>query len=134
MICVGIAALIKAMEFPKQSQMMPYVYSFTLIILSLFLGVKALRNRGKVEEEDSVKKEEPLPRVLLVLIMIFMYVVSIQALGFYSSTMLFLFIFMGLMKAAPIFVSLVISVATSLTVYFLFETFLNVPVPKGMFF
>jgi len=56
MICVGMAALIKATEFPKQSQMMPYIYSSALIILSLFLGVKALRNRGKVEKEDSLKK------------------------------------------------------------------------------
>ena len=62
------------------------------------------------------------------------YITSIQVLGFYTSTTLFLLIFMLLMRAASWRVSISVSVVTSLVVFFFFESLLNIPVPKGIFF
>jgi hypothetical protein len=113
--------------------MIPYVYSTALIIFSLLLGLKTLMKPGKKTEEDTTAKDEPILRVLLIGAMIFGYIMSIQVLGFYTSTALFLIIFMGVMRAASLFVSLAVSAGTSVAVYFFFETLLNIPVPEGLF-
>ncbi|WP_367338280.1 tripartite tricarboxylate transporter TctB family protein [Aminivibrio sp.] len=133
MICTGIGAMIKAADYPAQSRMIPYVYSTALIIFSLLLGLKTLMKPGKKTEEDTTAKDEPILRVLLIGAMIFGYIMSIQVLGFYTSTALFLIIFMGVMRAASLFVSLAVSAGTSVAVYFFFETLLNIPVPEGLF-
>jgi len=133
MICTGISALVKSSDYSEQSRMIPYIYSTALIAFSLLLGLKALMHRGE-NLEDPVTKDEPLYRVLLVVGMILGYIASIQVIGFYTSTALFLLIFMGLMRAASLPVSLAVSAGTALVVYFFFETMLNIPVPQGMFF
>ena len=134
MICTGIAALVKAATYPAQSRMIPSIYSVALIVFSLLLGLKALATQERIEEEESAKEEEPLPRVLLVFALILGYIASIQIFGFYTSTALFLLLFMGLMRAASLRVSLAVAATTSLVVYLFFESLLNIPVPAGMFF
>lgn len=125
--------MIKAADYPAQSRMIPYVYSTALIVFSLLLGLKTFVNRGKKAEEEISAKEEPIFKVFLIIGMIFGYIASIQVLGFYTSTALFLLVFMGVMRAASLFVSLAVSAGTSIAVYFFFETMLNIPVPEGLF-
>jgi putative tricarboxylic transport membrane protein len=134
MICTGIAALIKAGAYPAQSRMMPSIYGVALIAFSLLLGLKALASRENDADKDPAMEEEPLSRVFLVVALILGYITSIQALGFYSSTALFLLLFMSLMRAASLRISLAVAATTSLVVYFFFERLLTIPVPEGIFF
>lgn len=122
-----------AAGYPAQSRMIPYLYSTALIGFSLLLGLQTLRKAGRKAKENSAEKEEPILRVFLIIGMIFGYIASIQVLGFYSSTALFLLVFMGVMRAASLFVSLAVSAGTSVAVYCFFETLLKIPVPKGLF-
>jgi uncharacterized membrane protein len=133
MFFVGIAALVRAWSYPAQTKMMPIIYSVALIILSFLLGVRSIR-KEKSSEENVVQTEEPLSRVFFVGGIIFAYIASIEILGFYSSTILFLFLFMFLMRAASWLVTTLVSVGTTVVIYFFFETLLNIPIPKGIFF
>ncbi len=133
MFFVGIAALVRAWSYPAQTKMMPIINSVALIILSFLLGVRSIR-KEKSSEENVVQTEEPLSRVFFVGGIIFAYIASIEILGFYSSTILFLFLFMFLMRAASWLVTTLVSVGTTVVIYFFFETLLNIPIPKGIFF
>lgn len=133
MICTGIAALVKASDYPAQSRMIPYVYSSALILFSLLFGLRTFFGNAK-SDGDSVRKEEPITKVFFVMGLILGYIASIQVLGFYTSTTLFLLIFMLLMRAASWHISIIVSIATSVVVFFFFESLLNIPVPKGIFF
>ncbi len=133
MACTGIAALVKASGYPEQSRMMPFIYSSALILFSLLFGLRTFFAHTK-SDGDSVEKEEPIKKVFFVMAIILGYITSIQILGFYTSTTLFLLVFMGLMHAASWYISIGVSVATSVVVYFFFETLLNIPVPEGIFF
>lgn len=135
MMCTGAGAMIKAADYPAQSKMIPYIYSAALILFSFLLAVTTLLKRGEnPKNEDSIGKEEPIKRVLLIIGMIFGYIASVEVLGFYTSTSLFLLIFMGVLRAASLATSFAVSVGTAVVVYFFFETLLNIPVPVGLFF
>lgn len=134
MICTGAGAMIKAAGYPVQSKMIPYIYSGALIVFSLFLAFTTLAKRGETPQEDPVIKEEPIKRVMIIIALVFAYITSIEVLGFYSSTALFLLVFMGVMRAASLIVSLFVSAGTAVVVYFFFETLLKIPVPSGLYF
>lgn len=133
MIGMGVAAIVKAFDFPEQSRLMPYIYSSLLILVAILLGLKALFGRNAAPE-DSTWKDEPIPRVLLIIALILGYIVSIQILGFYTSTTLFMLVFLGVMHATSLFISLGVSVGTSVVVYYFFEVLLHIPIPRGFLF
>ncbi len=133
MFGVGVAAIVKASDFPEQSRLMPYIYSSLLILVAILLGLKAFFGRNAAPE-DPAWKDEPIPKVLLVMALILGYIVSIQIFGFYTSTAMFMFIFLGVMHAASLFVSLGVSVGTSAAVYYFFEVLLRIPIPRGILF
>ena len=134
MICTGIGAFLKASDFPGESRLMPYIYSALLILVALLIGLRALLAKGGTDEEDPAWKDEPIPRVLLVMGHVLGYVASIQMLGFYASTTLFILVFMGVFHAASLWTSVAVSLGTSAAVYFFFEVLLHIPVPKGILF
>lgn len=134
MICTGIAAFLKASDFPGESRLMPYIYSSLLVLVAILIGLRALLGKGGAEVEDPAWKDEPIPRVFLVMGLILGYIASIQMLGFYTSTTLFILVFMGVFHAASLWTSAVVSLGTSVTVYFFFEVLLHIPVPKGILF
>lgn len=133
MFIVGFAALARALSYPVQTKMMPIIYSVALLILSFLLGVQTIR-KGKTSEENITTAEGRLPRVFLVMGIIFVYIASIQILGFYSSTILFLLLFMLLMRATSWGVATLVSMGTTGIIYLFFEILLNIPIPKGIFF
>jgi hypothetical protein len=133
-ICVGLAAFIKAWDYPAQSRMIPLIYSSALMTVSFLFALRTVLSRKTPETADGHMQKEPLPKVFLVMGVILGYIASIQVLGFYSSTALFLLLFMGILRAAPLFVAAIISLATPAIVYFFFEKMLHIPVPGGIFF
>ena len=133
MACVGGAALITATEYPEETRMLPTIYSCALIALSAALGFSAFFKKNPDAAKEASGKE-PLPKVLLVMFLIFGYIASVQVLGFYSSTALFLLIFMGILKAARWHVTVLISLLVPLSIYLFFSLLLKIPVPAGLFF
>ncbi|MBN1333317.1 MAG: tripartite tricarboxylate transporter TctB family protein [Synergistales bacterium] len=131
-ICVGLSAFIKAWDYPAQSRMIPLIYSTALVLLSSIFGLRAIVTGDKKQDMDQEK--EPLSKVFLVMGIILGYIASIQVLGFYSSTTLFLFLFMWIFRATPIYVSAGIALTTPGLIYCFFERMLHIPVPGGIFF
>lgn len=133
-ISVGLAAFIKAWDYPMQSRMLPLIYSSALIILSSIFGFRAMVTGGEQDKPETAQEKEPLSKVFCVTGIILGYILSIQVLGFYSSTTLFLFLFMWIFRATSLFVSAAIAVTTPVLIYFFFERMLYIPVPGGIFF
>ncbi len=130
---VGLAAAYTSLKFPKGSQMMPMIYSFSLIILATILGIKSCMKKSSGIGDASDNKES-MPKVFLVILLIFAYIFSIQYLGFYSATALFLLVFMGILKAAKLTTAISIALLMPLSIYIFFGILMKIPVPSGMFF
>lgn len=70
-------------------------------------------------------------RVLAVLLPAIAYVALVQYLGIYIASALFLFVFMMLVGREPFLRTLGVSLGVPLVLFFMFEIWFLVPLPKG---
>ncbi|MBP1154473.1 MULTISPECIES: tripartite tricarboxylate transporter TctB family protein [unclassified Paenibacillus] len=107
----------------------PVWLSGILIILSLFYMVE-FRNKENSEEE-SMPKGEDLKKVLYIIGCLILFVIIISYLGFVLSSAIFLFLL--LYRAYKWYLNLIISVGTSIFLFWLFRTLLSVTLPVNEF-
>ena len=115
------------------SRFLPFILSAILIILAslqTLKGVKILKEGYKIEEDLDYLT------FLKTLSLIVLYIGFLSLLGFILSTIIFLFLeFIVLTpeeESKNYGLYIIISVATSLVVYFLFRSGLNLILPKGI--
>lgn len=131
LIICGTAAIITAQEYPKESRVMPTIYSAFLIILSMFLIKRSLKDTdGKNETEEHA----PYRKFFLATSAVLLYIILVRFLGFYSSTLFFLISFMFMLKAAKTVTVIVISLSTTGLIYLFFDLMLHIPIPRGFLF
>jgi hypothetical protein len=131
LIFLGIIAIVAAQNYPKQSRVIPVIYSSLLIMLSLFLLVKSFKLDPKKKNLDL---NEPYKKFFVVATAILIYILAIRFLGFYSSTFVFMVVFMILLKAARLKTVLLISITTIGLIYLFFDMMLHIPIPGGIIF
>jgi len=132
MIICGAAAIIAVQQYPSESRMMPMIYSVALILLSGLLFRRSLKREEKTE-----RREEPLAsygKFFMVAAAILAYIFLISFLGFYSSTLIFMFLFMTMLRATNIFTVIIISLVTTGLIYVFFDLMLHIPIPGGLLF
>ena len=134
----GIAACIKAFEYPQGTRMFPAAYAMLLAFFSSLLFIKSFffsaangANQAGEKIEEGIEGNEPYSKVLMVVLIVLGYVILIPNLGFYSSTACFLFLTTGVTKAARLLTALAVSVVTTGILYAFFDFFLRVPAPRG---
>lgn len=99
----------------------------TASIVNLFRAAMA---RGGAGSESFVSKPA-FKRVLAVLIPAFIFVAAIQFLGIYVASGLFIIAFMLTLGRESIFKSALVGIAVPVALFFLFEVWFLVPLPKG---
>jgi hypothetical protein len=109
----------------------PRVLAAAMIILAILLIVNAVRGKC-LEKEDHIDPGGFL-RVLVAIGICIVYLVSTNILGFATSTFLFLFVLMGLLKQKGIFLRIGTSLAVTIAVWAIFRYFLVIPLPEGVF-
>ncbi len=101
------------------------------IILSIFALVQILQNWKKEESPVPFWPEKTWLRPLLGVVIFLLYAFVLGILGFIPTTFLFLVVWMWVIERIRWVTLLTISVAVTAVLYFIFEYFLEVPLPAG---
>ncbi|MGH8770320.1 MAG: tripartite tricarboxylate transporter TctB family protein [Burkholderiales bacterium] len=110
-----------------QAGYFPFYIGVILALASAWIVLSNLRTAGS----DAFVGKEEFKRVLAVLIPAALYVAAIYIIGIYAASALFIAFFMhwhGKFRART---TLVVSLIIPLALFFLFEVWFLVPLPKG---
>jgi len=108
----------------------PRILASMMIFLALGLIINALLGKS-LKKEDNIDPRGFL-RVLISIGICIGYLFLINGLGFATSTFLFLFVLMTLLKQKRIFLRIGASFIVSITVWFIFRYVLVIPLPEGL--
>ncbi|MFD1415736.1 tripartite tricarboxylate transporter TctB family protein [Oceanobacillus jeddahense] len=141
-ILISVYFFIETIDFSAETAVYPRAILLIMIffsILLLFQGVKKTRQIIKNEEVEESKEESTLTLSLLKrpsigLLIITIYVLFINIIGFIVSTFLFFVVFLRFMGEKRIRMYVYIALAFNLFIYFLFAVQLNVQLPSGILF
>lgn len=134
-----IAALyfVVATSFRSSWKIYPQVLAIILLFLAIYwlfqqykyvIYVKNENNSGANIEQ----KEIVLPRFFGTIFATIFYIIFINFLGFYASTVIFLFFLMYFLGVKKIIVNLMISIVFTISIYLIFFVMLEIPTPKGI--
>ena len=127
----SVGILISSNSMPGQSAMFPKYLSIIFGILSICLILISLRISD--EENNKVDKFFSIPMVKGA-ILVLVYILLIQLIGFFIATSIFTVIFMILYKEKSKKKILFTTLGINIFIYILFVLQLNVPLPTGLLF
>ncbi len=112
-------------------------YPRLLVYATFILSLKLLYNAFKKEKKDSEElfdfKDGGFRNVVLVVIISFIYLYLLDLIGFLLLTPFYLFLLLTIIEAKTFGHRILISILTTVTVMYVFQNFLNVPFPSGIF-
>lgn len=111
--------------FPQVLALMLFLASASLIIQA-FRG-NALKTLEKIDKQGFV-------RATITLIIAIAYVFLMNVLGFYLSTIIFLFVVMTFLGQKKLWIRVLVTLAVATAVYSLFHYLLKIPLPEGIFY
>jgi len=121
-----------SLSMGKASRPGPGFLPFGLaLILSILAIALILENRKKGESAAPFWPERTWLRPLLGVAIFLLYAFVLGILGFIPTTFLFLVVWMGAIERIRWFTLLTISIAVTAVLFFIFEYFLEVPLPAG---
>jgi putative tricarboxylic transport membrane protein len=107
----------------------PFYISLFMALASVVNLQRALTHAEADGAETFVGAGE-MVRVLMVLIPTILYVVAIQYLGIYVSSAIFISLFLAVSRA-PVWQIAFVGIGVALALFFMFERWFLVPLPKG---
>ncbi len=110
----------------------PFYIAVFMAVASIGNLVSAVLGRTAGGDETFVGRAA-LGRVLAVFVPAIVYVAMVQYLGIYVASAIFIFFFMMLIGKEKLVRSLAVSIAVPLVLFFMFEVWFLVPLPKGQF-
>ncbi len=104
-----------------------------LLAIGMFLEayVKYRRERADKEKKEVPEERIHYARAALFALMIFLYILAINPLGYFVTTPAFIISALFFLKAARARTILIITVFFTVFVYLLFVKFLHLPIPLG---
>ena len=133
--CFGALAFWSTLKFPSGAALMPRIVTILLTALGALLAVLSfVRYKSGKESAASPVEIIKLKYPVIAYLMVVFYVILINHLGFFSSTLLFLVCFMYFMNIKSV-KTIALTVAILLGfVYLLFCVGLHVNFPSGILF
>lgn len=111
----------------------PRLLIYATLILSLRLLYKALKKDDSDSEELFDFENGGFWNVILVVIISFIYLYLLDIVGFLLLTPFYLFLLLTIIEAKNIPYRILISILTTGIIMYVFQNFLNVPFPDGIF-
>lgn len=111
-----------------ESRMFPYIVSILSIVLATLLLLKTYFRWGKKEKFDLSGSRS----VVLMVIILLVYIVATEGIGFYLATPIYLYITMWVLGQKNKKVMLIISLLTPLGVYLFFDLLLSMNIQNGL--
>lgn len=108
----------------------PMLASATMLVCALFILRDSRAHNAKQEKESLVDSVLPTRIVVISLLMV-MYVVAMPTLGFLLDSGLFLFASISYLWTKPIWMALLVSLASLLVIHIVFRLVFQVILPQG---
>lgn len=118
-------------QLPEKAARYPYFVLGLLVFLTIILAINAFVIKSKDDEEESDKfKDVKIGQFLFIIFASAAYIALIEIVGFFTTTVVYLLIVMLGLKNSVKW-SVITSILFPIFIYFVFVSFLRVPVPKG---
>ena len=112
---------------------LPFWAGVILGTFSILLIATTILNKEGKEKLKEMWKGVGWKKVVLVLFSLFLYILLLPRIGYMIATF-FLMIFMsGIIKRSKLWIEVVIPLITVVASYFIFDTWLGIQLPKGLF-
>lgn len=99
----------------------------------IFLGVLLFLKTFLVSEFPRVDIEiQGIGKIALVILLSIVYLLTIEAIGFLITTPILMFALMMLLKRGNLISKVVFSIVFPIAAWFVFKTFLKIPLPRGL--
>lgn len=123
------------LNFPTQKGTLgpasfPRILVILIAILSLIMILQSLK-RKDAKIQESIEDKRGILFVILFIILFIAYSFLMNFLGFFLSSILFLFITSILLDKKNFLVKIIFSVVTSILIFYVFKTILKVSLPVG---
>ena len=109
-----------------------YISLIILLSSTVTLYQAAIVNKHK--KTESFVDKESFKQVMAVLLPAIVFVLGVQLIGIYVSSVFYIAIFMVWLGKYPIWKAIAVSVGVSVALYLLFEFWFQVPLPHGSWF
>ncbi len=147
--CLLIVFFIDTLKMPKAAHQMPRLLIGVVVLLSLLMvaeqawlmrkGLKAKLIPSPNDSEAVVTaissastERSGLIRIGVFVSALFLYVMTIETLGYFITTPLFLIGILSFLRSTKLPYAIAIAIGFTGFVYLLFVLFLNLPVPMGL--
>ena len=119
-------------QLPEKAARYPLFVLGLMVFLTLLLAINTfiIKPKNEAEKESDQFKGILYRQFFLIIALSAVYIVLIDIIGFFVTTAIYLFVTMVALKSS-IKWSIVVSILFPIFLYFLFVSFLKVPVPKG---
>ncbi|MBP7943288.1 MAG: tripartite tricarboxylate transporter TctB family protein [Polynucleobacter sp.] len=108
----------------------PFYISLIIILSSVVTLYQAAVVDRKKKKESFVDKES-FKQVMAVLLPALVFILGVQLIGIYVSSVIYIAIFMVWLGKYPAWKAIAVSVGVSATLYLMFEYWFQVPLPHG---
>ena len=108
----------------------PFYISLIIILSSVVTLYQAAVVDRKKKKESFVDRES-LNQVMAVLLPAIVFVLGVQLIGIYVSSVIYIAIFMVWLGKYPVWKAIAVAVGVSATLYLMFEYWFQVPLPHG---
>ncbi len=108
----------------------PFYISLIIILSSVVTLYQAAVVDRKKKKESFVDKES-FKQVMAVLLPALVFILGVQLIGIYVSSVIYIAIFMVWLGKYPAWKAIAVSVGVSATLYLMFEYWFHVPLPHG---
>lgn len=119
--------MIKAL--PEKAARYPFFVLSLLFALTVILGIQSFMKKEK-EENSGLFAGFQIKQFLFIVGISFVYILCIDVVGFFTSSLIYLIVIMFGLKA-NIKWAIISSVIFCILIYLIFMVFLKVPVPRG---
>ena len=135
---MALLGMIESSRLERTMQMgigidfLPFWMSAFIGILALILLITALR--GKIKEPDQpLLPKENIPRVILVLIALLVYLILFETIGYVLSTFLFFVATIFILQRSRMMSIIFFGALFTFLLFAIFKVWLKSPLPTGLF-
>lgn len=134
LITISIFLYYQTITWEKDPATLPRLMSGVIIFLSILLIIRSITKNPKRNNIIKKMSKQSFLRIFIVTCITFLYVTSINLLGLYLSTLIFLIIVLLYVGEKNKLVIIGVPILFSIFIYLIFGLFLHVDIPLGIFF
>lgn len=134
LVAVTVPYLVEAYNYQGLAGLMPKILGYGMLILSAVMIMQGFGILKYFDKKQSTVTGSRLIIGLAILIASYVYIKSMEYVGFVVSTSVFLFLFMFALGEKKLVRNAVISIIASVLIMLLFTRVMYVPFPQGSMF